>query len=531
MSKLILADTQYERVLVDTTLEPITGKQYAIKNGHTASITITYGVDTLSLSPDAVAVLIYDGVDWALMTVDVNFAELNPTFDSLTVTDSVVATNIAISLLKDVEIKTDLLLTNNGSYASKVGNYGVGGFEGYLQPYATGWTDLINTVGVGGIRLKTGTGLSQRLSINSSGRIYTGATDNGTDLLQVGPNTNISASIGQARLFSASGVMFLSQYSNNNGTDFCTAQDSAGSSYFNAKLGQILHLMNNNSDVITVSGTAINLLKPTVLSETTPLGTAGTVNLRSYSNSQVSWKGGGAFGYSSASVVLGELGGSAQLGGHLGDLTSWTNLHINATNSTTGDSVIIGSTSDDTVNKLQVNGSAANTTGVWAILSDERIKKDIRDISDPLQKAVDLADCVKHYNYIEEAEMGGASRTQYIAQTLIEKGFGGHVTETVPKNEAIGEILGWEYGDEEIITEIPEELDEEGNVTKEASTEKTTKRVTIKEGDKLLQVENNFTPYLFPAFRELNNKVTLLEEENTALKERLLKIEEYIASM
>jgi hypothetical protein len=53
------------------------------------------------------------------------------------------------------------------------------------------------------------------------------------------------------------------------------------------------------------------------------------INFRSYSNTPVSWKGGGAFGYTGASVILGQLNGKAQIGGHAGDLNAWSDLIIN----------------------------------------------------------------------------------------------------------------------------------------------------------------------------------------------------------
>lgn len=53
------------------------------------------------------------------------------------------------------------------------------------------------------------------------------------------------------------------------------------------------------------------------------------VTVRGYSNAPGSWKGGGAFGYSSANVIMGQLSGVAQIGGHNGTLTAWADLGIN----------------------------------------------------------------------------------------------------------------------------------------------------------------------------------------------------------
>lgn len=52
------------------------------------------------------------------------------------------------------------------------------------------------------------------------------------------------------------------------------------------------------------------------------------VTVRGYSNTG-SWKGGGAFGYSTANVIMGQLNGVAQIGGHNGNLSAWADLAIN----------------------------------------------------------------------------------------------------------------------------------------------------------------------------------------------------------
>ena len=74
------------------------------------------------------------------------------------------------------------------------------------------------------------------------------------------------------------------------------------------------------------------------------------VYLRVYGDEPGSWKGGGAFGFTSASVIIGELGGVAQIGGHANDLNAWANIAINSG----GGNVGIG-TSDPQA-KLHVNG-------------------------------------------------------------------------------------------------------------------------------------------------------------------------------
>lgn len=63
---------------------------------------------------------------------------------------------------------------------------------------------------------------------------------------------------------------------------------------------------------------------------------AQLVNFRSYSNNGPSWKGGGAFGYTGSAVILGELSGKAQIGGHSPTLNAWADLFINSSGGNVG---------------------------------------------------------------------------------------------------------------------------------------------------------------------------------------------------
>ncbi len=78
--------------------------------------------------------------------------------------------------------------------------------------------------------------------------------------------------------------------------------------------------------------------------------------LRGYSNSPLNWKGGAAFGYTTASVIMGELNGVASIGGHDGTLSGWSNLIMNEG----GGDVGIGTSSPSA--RLDVNGKIKSST-------------------------------------------------------------------------------------------------------------------------------------------------------------------------
>jgi hypothetical protein len=96
-------------------------------------------------------------------------------------------------------------------------------------------------------------------------------------------------------------------------------------------------------------------------------------SIRAYSNNGQSWQGGGAFGGSSATVVMGELVKVAVIGGHSPILNAWQNLCINPT----GGNVGIGTLSPTSL--LQVAGTVTYAAAVTS--SDLRIKK-VQGISD-----------------------------------------------------------------------------------------------------------------------------------------------------
>lgn len=77
-----------------------------------------------------------------------------------------------------------------------------------------------------------------------------------------------------------------------------------------------------------------------------------SITFRVYNNPAGVWKGAAAFGHSGASVIMGQLAGVAQIGGHNGTISSWANLAINSG----GGNVGIGNTTP--ANKLSVTGNA-----------------------------------------------------------------------------------------------------------------------------------------------------------------------------
>lgn len=187
--------------------------------------------------------------------------------------------------------------------------------------------------------------------------------------------------------------------------------------------------------------------------------------------------------------------------------TGWSGSWVTAMQIAKSGNVLIGGTDDSLSQKLRVFGNSGNTTGVWVNNSDERIKKNIRPIDSPLEKVLALADTMRHYEFIDEIGLPG-QRTGYIAQLVEQAGFPGHITEGNPPNEEVGKVLGWEYGDVEESYEETE-TDEDGNET--IVTKTRTVHMVTKEGPKVKNVENNFTPYLYGAIKELYNRIVVLE--------------------
>jgi hypothetical protein len=147
-------------------------------------------------------------------------------------------------------------------------------------------------------------------------------------------------------------------------------------------------------------------------------------------------------------------------------------------------------------------------TGTITNASDERLKKNIRPVSDALAKVLKLAECVKHYEFINQDAYAAGQRTGFIAQILQDAGFEGHVTERKPRNEEEGLLFGWSYEDVTV-----DDVDENDNLQYDENGEvkQITYRVSTR-GNMILQVEANFDAYIYPAIAEMNERLKRIEE-------------------
>lgn len=165
------------------------------------------------------------------------------------------------------------------------------------------------------------------------------------------------------------------------------------------------------------------------------------------------------------------------------------------------DGITNGVYRDLTLRNLNYYGTLNNA-------SDERLKYDIKPVNKALDKCCAIAECVRHFEFNDQNIYAKGQRTGFIAQLLRDNGFDGHVSEREPNNEEEGAVFGWSYKDEHYEEESPE--------TNEIEVK--TRRIIDVKGDMVLQIENNFSPYVYPALAELR-------KENDLLKDRIRLIE------
>ena len=144
--------------------------------------------------------------------------------------------------------------------------------------------------------------------------------------------------------------------------------------FFNSSAGlaandRIYNFLNNSaSPVISVlnnGNTGIGSSAPQhTLSVGPNTADAQTVMVRGFGGGPLNWKGGAAFGNTTATVIMGELGGVAQLGGHNNNLSAWTPLAIN---SVPGNNVGIGTAAPSYA--LDVNHNGATGLQVRSLAS------------------------------------------------------------------------------------------------------------------------------------------------------------------
>jgi FtsZ-binding cell division protein ZapB len=132
------------------------------------------------------------------------------------------------------------------------------------------------------------------------------------------------------------------------------------------------------------------------------------VQLRVFADDGYAWKGGAAFGHTSASVILGESSGVATIGGHNGNLSAWSTLAINPAG---GAYVGIGTYTPDVM--LSVNGQVRASCGLL-ICSDRNYKREIVPIAHALRDLLKL-EGVSYYWRTDEFTNMGFTEDQQLA--------------------------------------------------------------------------------------------------------------------
>jgi len=160
--------------------------------------------------------------------------------------------------------------------------------------------------------------LAERMRISNSGNVGIGA--NPVEALEIYRNGS-----NPVQLFHSAGV--ASYKLGNDGNVFKIAAMDNGYG------GHTGNFATNDVQVLSMTTTGnvgIGNVAPNVklnVGEAIPAGHQ-LVYVRGYGD-EPGWKGGAAFGYTSASVIMGQLYNVATIGGHAGDLNAWADLAIN----------------------------------------------------------------------------------------------------------------------------------------------------------------------------------------------------------
>ena len=197
MATKIISDAQYITTTEDVTVTAVPGKQYYYKNVGTTSIEITYGTTTQTVLADEMIIIMYDGENWNNLKPSVSYAEDNPVFDSLGVTNDVivggaVTINGSISaVLGELPIGSTIVQFPNKKSPSELGL--VGTWENISSEFAG---DFFRAEGGNASTFESGEQLdrfqghrhSSNTSINTAIGVHgflTGNTDNPGDVFRI----------------------------------------------------------------------------------------------------------------------------------------------------------------------------------------------------------------------------------------------------------------------------------------------------------------------------------------------------------
>ena len=270
-------------------------------------------------------------------------ATIATTDNEITPRQQIVSTAFAMraKFAESIGSSTDLTLTPLSGTAS---NYGLGWY-GTGRLFGTTAVDGPVLYGNSGGGLGSNNGSTKTLALqwNAAGQIGVGATtfDTNNKLTLQGDD-----SATPARQLVIRGNTDITKRLN---IGFDTTGNKASLQSFTASSTAGPLLLNPSGGNVGI-GTASPSQALTVGPH--PGDATSVVNIRSYTDTGTSWKGSGAFGGSAATVIMGEIGGIATIGGHTATLNAWKDLNINSG----GGNVGIGTGTAAPTAKLDVAG-------------------------------------------------------------------------------------------------------------------------------------------------------------------------------